>query len=178
MGVVRAADRVRQRFDPADASGLPAAVESGLAVFVHLCSGRNRRVLQQAGQIALDVGKFLGGQQALEDVEAVAPIGIEDRRVERAVRAEAERAPIVEGERPRRSGFAVTHHFRFGVAVVDRRGFVQGQGGHSRSGLPFAAQRLVDAGSKATARSSRPVSASSLAASPATRTCRNTRGSP
>ena len=79
----RPADRIRQRLDPAEVAVAPVGAERRTTVAVERGALRDRRVVEHRDDVALDVLQLLGAQHALEDVEAGAVVGLDDRRVER-----------------------------------------------------------------------------------------------
>ena len=80
-----AADRVGQRLDPAQVAVAPVGAERRTTVAVEGGALGDRRVVEHRDDVALDVLQLLGAQHALEDVEAGAVVGLDDRRVDGAV---------------------------------------------------------------------------------------------
>ena len=80
---------------------------------------------------------------AFEDVEAAAPVGLEDVAMHRAIRLEAERSPVAERERARLTLAHVVAHrggVRFGGELHGHRAL-----GHVRSLRSRASAELVTA---------------------------------
>ena len=82
---------------------------------------RHRQAVLDRRDVGLDVGELVRAHDALEDVEAVAAVGVQDRRIEVVVRIEADRPPVVERQRPRLSCGEIVAHRRALVAVTDHQ---------------------------------------------------------
>ena len=67
---------------------------------VELRVRRHRRPIEDVGDVARDVRALFLADHALEDVEPVANVGLDDLGQQAAVRSEPYRAPVVELERP------------------------------------------------------------------------------
>ena len=72
--------------------------EGGLALRVHRGALLGRKAVDDVEEVRLDVGKLLLADHPFEDVEAAAPVGVEDVGGERPVGKETDGAAVPELE--------------------------------------------------------------------------------
>ena len=116
--LVSAAERIRQRAHQPEGGALAIRAERRIAVTVELRVRRHRRPVEDVGDVALDVGALLLADHALEDVEPVVDVGLDNLGQQSAVRTEPCRAPVVELKRPPGPLLPISgHHELFGAEV-------------------------------------------------------------
>jgi hypothetical protein len=107
-----------------------------------------RQPVEDGLDIGVDVGELIGLQYAFEDVEAAAPVGIEDILGKFAVGVETDGAAIAQCEGPALTLAQIGLHCGFLGTVPGRRACQHRAHGdilvclHSRSGVHCAAHRL------------------------------------
>src|SRR5215207_33597 len=127
VGGARAADRIRQRANPADVVLTTTDGKGGPPLTVGLRPLRHRCPVEQVGHVTLDVVELVLLQDAFEDVEADTLVGLDDGGIEPALLVEADRASVAERARPALTLLPVLQHRRFVVPVVDDRHVQQRQ---------------------------------------------------
>ena len=75
---VGAAEGIGEGLGPEEGRGLAAVGEGGPALRVHRGALLGRKAVDDVEEVRLDVGKLVGANHPLEDVEAAAPVGVED----------------------------------------------------------------------------------------------------
>ena len=95
---IGAAEGIGKRLRPEEGRGLAAVTEGGSTLRIHRGVLLARKAVEDVEDIGLDVGEFLFADHPLEDVEAAAPVGVEDVRRELSVLIEADRAAVPERE--------------------------------------------------------------------------------
>ena len=99
VALLGAAERIGQRANQPEGAALTVRAEGRIALTVELRFRRHRRPVEDVGDVALDVGALFLADHALEDVEPVVDVGLDDLGQQPAVRTEPRRAPVVELER-------------------------------------------------------------------------------
>ena len=93
---VGAAEGIGEGLRPEEGRGLAAVGEGGPALRVHRGPLLGREAVDDVEEVRFDVGELVGADHALEDVEAAAPIGVENVRVERPVGEKMDGAAVSE----------------------------------------------------------------------------------
>ena len=108
--LVRAAQLIAQR--PRQPVGwlYDAVAENRTSVAVDGRAGFYRRARQNAVDVGAQLGQFLGPDHAFEDVEAVRPVGLDDRAVEAALLVEPDWSAVAQLHCPGNPGAAVVGH--------------------------------------------------------------------
>ena len=105
-GKVGAAERIPERLGPEQGWRLAVGAEGRPTQGVHICIPADRQTRQDLLDIRFDVGKFVCLQDPFEHIETVAPVGLEDVRVDSAAVVHPDGATIAE---PHRSRLAFPH---------------------------------------------------------------------
>ena len=116
---VGAAEGIGEGLGPEEGRGLAAVGEGGPALRVHRGALPGRKAVDDVEEVRLDVGKLVGADHPFEDVEAAAPVGVEDVGVESAVGGETDWAAVAEGEGAAFAVLEVRLEGGFFRAVVD-----------------------------------------------------------
>ena len=99
--LARAAVRIRERFAEGERRNPQLLPERRPAELVHGCAGFAWRTLQQVRQFAAQILDFGALQHTFQNVEAIAPVGAGDVRVQLPALVEAQRSAIAQGKRSR-----------------------------------------------------------------------------
>ena len=129
-----ASEGVSERFRPEQCRGLVADADGRTALCVEHRVAADRQPVHDLPDIAFDVGKLVRPEHPGEDVEAAAPVCLEDVGLEPAVGRPSHGAAVAEVPRPFGAGEQVLRHriaLRPGEGLA---GFVRQ--GHDRSSLP------------------------------------------
>ena len=119
VGELGAAERIAQRLRPQEVRRRAVGAQRRPALGVERRAALGRQAIEDVVKVALDVGQLVGLEHALEDVEAAAPIGLDDVGMELAVGGEADRPAIAELRRAPLAVAQIGLHRRFFGAVVD-----------------------------------------------------------
>ena len=119
-----------------DADGRPA-------LRVEHCIPVDRQPVHDVPDIMLDVGKFIRSEHTGEDVEAAAPVGLENLGVEPAVARPSHRTTVAQGPGPFGAGPKVLRHLIVPRAGKGLAGFVCQS--HHRSSRRFPNRDTIPA---------------------------------
>ena len=137
VGELGAAERVAERLRPQQVRRRAVRPQGRAALGVERRAALGRQAVQDVQKVALDVGQLVSLENALEDVEAAAPIGLDDVGMELARRRETNRPAIAE---PGRASLAIAQiglHRRFFGAVIDGACFLSIRPWRILPGMPF-----------------------------------------
>ena len=129
-----AAERVAQGLGPAIGRLQHALAEGRSAVTVERRAWLHRRALEDGIDVGPQLGQFLRSRHALEDIEAVRPVGVEDVLSEPSVGIEPDRPAIAQRPRALFAGAAVCGH---GAGVI----FGSERGSHRDVSIIFRSRR-------------------------------------
>ena len=98
IGQAGAAERIAERLGPEQCRRLLADAQGRAALRIQFRAAFGGQAGQDVLQVVLDIDEFLGAKNILEDIEAAAPIGIQNVRMHLAVRGKVDRPPVAQAE--------------------------------------------------------------------------------
>jgi hypothetical protein len=134
VGEIGAAERIAERLGPQQARRRAVRRQRRPALGIERRAALDRQAVEDVVHVPFDVSQLVGLQHPFEDVEAAAPVGVEDVGMQLARVGEADRPAIAEARRAFLAFAQIRLHRSFFGAVVDAR---RPRSVHGASSNPF-----------------------------------------